>query len=651
MKNIVRVLHLEDNIPDAELVHSCLTEAGLLVEFKRVDTESGFVSALRDEHFDLVISDFALPGYSGRAALEYVHDNYPDVPFIFVSGTVGEDYAIESLLNGCTDYVLKTKMSRLIPAVTRALTEREEKLKRHAAEKSVRERDERFRALMENSNDGMAVFDLDGRVTMRSPANTRLLGWKEYKQDGGTIFDDMHPDDIPSLKSEIGRLSNVKGAQGRVVFRIRHGDGSWRWLEATLSNMLSDPAVNGIVSNFRDVTERLESEALLKQAQKMESLGTLAGGIAHDFNNILGIILGYSSLITRHIHDEERLSQSVSAIHSAAERGVGLVRQLLMFARKQESELAPVDVNEIVGEAFKLVSETFPKLIIPDLHKDGNIPSVLGDHVQISQCVFNLSVNARDAMMDRKDGKPAGGLLRVATGTASEEMLRKHGIPAEHKPYVTVSVSDTGIGMDDATVARIFEPFFTTKETGKGTGIGLATVFGVMKKHNGFIDVSTRPGEGSVFTLVFPAVQEAGKRGSGDSADASTGNHGNETVLVVEDEEMLRELLKDVLSDSGYKVLTAGSGTEALASIAANPDVALVISDVGLPGLDGMEVATRIKRGNPDVKVILASGFVDPAAANKIEDSRADGFVNKPYRVSEVLKIIRHTLDGNNKSA
>ena len=647
MNDPIRVLHLEDNIPDAHLVRSSLEEAGLICEFKRVDTESAFVSALRDELFDLVISDFSLPNYSGRSALKYVHDNYPDIPFIFVSGTVGEDYAIESLLNGCTDYVLKTKMSRLIPAVTRALKEREEKLKRHTAEDRVRERDKRFRALMENSNDGMVVFDIDGRVTMTSPANDRILGRNDYQPEGRLIYEIMSPDDIQSVRAEVARISKMPGTQGRIVFRARHGDGSWRWFEATFSNMLSDPAVRGIVANFRDVTERLESEALLRQAQKMESLGTLAGGIAHDFNNILGIILGYSSFITKHNHDEQKLAQSVSAIESAAKRGVGLVRQLLMFARKQDLELVPVDVNEVVAEVFKLISETFPKLIVPELNQDRHIPLVLGDHVQISQCVLNLCVNARDAMMDRNDGKPTGGKLRVSTGIASEEMLRKHGIVGSNTPYVTASVSDTGIGMDDATLSRIFEPFFTTKDTGKGTGIGLATVFGVMKKHNGFSDVSTKPGEGSTFTLLFPAVEEAERKAASDSPDTSTVNRGNETVLVVEDEEMLRELLRDVLSDSGYEVLTAASGTEALASIAANPNVALVVSDIGLPGLDGMEVTKRIKQDTPDVKVILASGFVDPAEKHRLEESRADGFVSKPYRVSEVLKIIRKALDGN----
>ncbi len=645
MSDSIHVLHLEDSLPDAELIRSNLEGAGIACAIKRVDTEKDFVTSLQTDKFDLVISDFSMPGYNGIAALQHLHAHYPNIPFIFVSGTLGEDHAIDSLLNGATDYVLKTKMGRLVPAVKRAVKENQEKLKRLEAEKALRQRDDRFRALIENSMDGMVVFDVNGQVTTRSPANVRLLGQGGYRPEGGSIFDRMHQDDIPRIKSEIERLRRVQGAQGRVTFKVLHGDGSWRWIEATFSNLLTDPIVKGIVSNFRDVTERIEAEAILRQAQKMESLGTLAGGIAHDFNNILGIILGYSSFITKRGVEEEKRQQCIASIRTAADRGVGLVRQLLMFARREESESIPLNMNDIVREVFKLVSETFPRVISVELETDENIGLVLGDHIQINQCVLNLCVNARDAMMDRQDGKPAGGSLKIRTGMADETMLKNRVVSPDHPPFVAISVTDTGTGMDEATVARIFEPFFTTKQKGKGTGIGLATVFGIMRKHNGFVDVSTKLGSGSTFTLCFPAVENTKGDHVADTEDSSENYRGSETILVAEDEETLRELLRDILVDKGYRVLTAENGTTAISILSENTDVALVLSDIGLPELDGIEVLARVKKERPGVFVILASGFMDPDETSTVEKSRADGFIQKPYKVNEVLKKIRETLD------
>ncbi len=647
MDRPLRILHLEDSAVDAEIVKADLESAGLKCDIVRVENEKDFIGALGLKQFDLIISDFSMPEYNGRDAMLYAHRNYPATPFIFVSGTVGEDYAIESLLNGATDYVLKTKMSRLVPAVKRAVEENQERLKNIEAEKTLRERDERFRALLENSMDGLVVFNQQGDVTSRSPANVRILGQDQYRTEGGNIFDNIHPDDVQMVRSKLAAVGSTEGAQGRLIFRNRHGDGTWRLLEATFSNMISDPRVNGIVSNFRDVTERVEAESVLRQAQKMESLGTLASGIAHDFNNILGIIIGYSSFISRHPGDSEKLPQGIAIIQKAAERGVGLVRQLLTFARKEESEFVPLQVNEIVTEAFKLVSETFPRVIKAELVIDKDLPLVVGDHVQINQCLLNLCVNARDAMMDRKDGDPSGGKLTITTRMADESILRSHAGEAGDLPYVAVSVSDTGTGMAPATVVRIFEPFFTTKEKGKGTGIGLATVFGIMKKHGGFVDVTTEIGVGSTFTLLLPASDSKGRAEEVEPVGLAANNQGNETVLVAEDEETLRELLRDTLTDSGYKVLTARDGNEALLLVSQNHDISLVLSDVGLPVLDGIEVLSRIKLTRPDLRVILASGFVEPETRDKMERSHADGFIQKPYRIVDVLEKVRRALDHN----
>ncbi len=645
MRDRLQVLHLEDDLRDAELIHLLLRRGGFTCDFRRVDTEEDFKRALAEVSYDLIISDFSLPTYNGKSALEYAHRWYSDTPFIIVSGTVGEDYAIESLLNGATDYVPKTKMSRLVPAVTRAVKEKQEKSRRRDAEEALQQRDRRFRALIENSLEGIEVFDEDGNVLYRSPANSYILGLQDYKPEGGSIFDRVHPDDLARMRSEIARIIRVDRGKATVAYRKKHGDGSWHWLESTFSNLKSEPTIGGIVSNFRDVTERREAEAALRQAQKMESLGTLAGGIAHDFNNILGIVLGYSALISKRKLNRGKFLECVNAIQSAAERGVGLVRQLLTFARKEELQFAPININDVVGEVFKLVSETFPKVVSMELTLDENVPLIVGDQIQINQCILNLCVNARDAMMDRKDGRPSGGKMKVLTRIADEQEVGSLAKDSFYSPFVAVAVSDTGVGMDEATRSRIFEPFFTTKEKGKGTGIGLATLFGVMKKHGGFVDVQTEPGTGTTFTLFFPTMVAGGDVTAAAGETTPEANRGSEKILVAEDEETLRELLKDALADKGYRVITAGSGTEALFLLSINSDVAMVLSDLGLPELDGIEVLRRIKQGNPGVTVILASGFMAPEEAAKIERLQVDGFIQKPYRVDEVTRKVREILD------
>lgn len=640
---VLKILHLEDNAMDAELIYEDLEKAGLSCDVTRVESKTEFTAALSKSNFDLIISDFSMPGYSGNDALIYVHEHFPDTPFIFVSGTVGEDYAIDSLLNGATDYVLKNKMSRLVPAVKRVIQESAEKNMRVKAESALSTSDRRFRALVENSLGGITVFDKDGMVTYRSPQNSIILGQENYLSSGGEVFDKVHPDDLSRLNAEIERLLTGNTDKLSTTFRYQHGDGSWRYLDATFSDLRNDPAVGGIVCNFLDVTDKREAEAALRQSQKMESLGTLAGGIAHDFNNILAIITGYSSFLMRKELDAEKFSQCVSSIQSAADRGVGLVRQLLMFSRKHESEFVPMKINDIVNEVFGLISETFPKVILSKLELAEHLPMIVADHVQVNQCLLNLCVNARDAMMDRNDDKPAGGTLVISTGTQARRVSSSEtGLV---RNFVSVSVGDTGTGMDDATRARIFEPFFTTKEEGKGTGIGLSTVFGVMKKHGGLIDVATELGVGTTFTLLFPVMTEQDHSSTNIPAETATAGGGTDKILVVEDEQTLRELLKDVLADKGYSVVTAGDGSEALTLASRHPDIAMIICDWGLPELDGIDVLQRLKETGSQMKMLIASGFVDPEDAKRIEKLRIDGLIQKPYKTNEVLTKIREVLE------
>lgn len=645
MSEMINVLHLEDNQMDAELIRDMLESAGFKCYLRRVDTENEFKKALEEESFDLVISDFTMPGYSGQNALKYVHLNYPEVPFIFVSGTLGEDYAIESLLNGATDYVLKTRMNRLVPAVSRAVAEMEERVKLKEMEKSLKERDARFRALIENSLDGVGLIDDDGNILYRSPANTRILGMTEYSQSGGNIYTGMHPEDIPVVKSKLNEIQKADGAKTEVTFRYKHSDGSWRWLEGTGSNLKSVEAIRGIVFNFRDVTERKESEALLKQAQKMESLGTLAGGIAHDFNNILAIINGYTSFLRRIVRDNEKGTMCLDSIASAAGRATDLVRQLLMFARKQDRLPGYIDVNDIVNELYKLIQETFPKQVRIETALGDAGTVIYGDHSEIHQLILNLCVNGRDAMMDRNDGKRAGGVLKISTAAVSEKAVKEKFPSFEDGECVCISVSDTGVGMDEETRARIFEPFFTTKPEGKGTGLGLSTVYGVVRSHGGQIDVISVPGEGTTFSVFIPMSPKTDLSADDLSEQEARMSGGNEKILVVEDEPGLREYLQSLLTLEGYTVVTAHDGEMAVSLFVSHKDVRLVLSDIGLPKIGGIDLMEAVKMIRPETPVILASGFLEESERRVMEEKGVKAFIQKPYDRNDLLRKIREALN------
>lgn len=645
MNQVINVLHLEDNPVDAELIRELLERADFKCNIRRVDTEVDFKSALEKGSVHLVMSDFTMPGYSGQAAMKYVHEKYPDIPFIFVSGTLGEDHAIESLLSGATDYVLKTRMSRLVPAVTRAVVEMSERVKLKEMEKALRDRDARFRALIENSLDGIALLDDHGNIAYRSPANTRILRRNEYRPSGGNIFDEMYPEDIPLVRSKLEATKDTEGLKTDITFRHRVPDGSLQWLEGTFSNLKSVREIGGIVFNFRDITDKKESEALLKQAQKLESLGTLAGGIAHDFNNILAIINGYTSFLRRIVKNDEKGVMCLDSIASAADRATELVRQLLMFARKQERLPTYLDVNDTIKELRKLLQETFPKQIRieTNLSKKGTV--IYGDRSEIHQLVLNLCVNARDAMMDRNDGKIAGGTLKISTSVESAETVKGKFPSFEGGECVCISVSDTGVGIDEETRSRIFEPFFTTKPVGKGTGLGLSTAYGVVKSHGGQIAVSSVLGEGTTFDIFIPSYHPDDVSADPDSREKERAAGGNEKILIVEDEPALRNYLHDLLTSEGYEIVAAQDGEVAVSSILSQKDIKLVLSDIGLPKIGGIDLLETIRLMRPNVPVILASGFLEESERKRMEQKGVKSFIQKPYDRNDLLRKIRSALD------
>ncbi|MBI2838032.1 MAG: response regulator [Acidobacteria bacterium] len=373
----------------------------------------------------------------------------------------------------------------------------------------------------------------------------------------------------------------------------------------------------------------------------LNSLGTLAGGVAHDFNNIVAIILGNASFIKGAVVTPQKLSRCVDSIEMAVQRGTGLVKQLLTFARKTDVLFESVQVNESIHEMVKMLKETFPKTIEFSLELDPRLACIPADRNQLYQVLLNLCVNARDAM-------PRGGRISIKTETVAGDALQNQFPDALEEQYVCITVVDTGAGIEKSVLGRIFEPFFMTKEPGKGTGLGLAVLDGVVKAHRGFVGVESQDGKGTAFKLYLPF-----QAGGAETFQAQERRHeeaagGTETVLLVEDEVMLQELVKTFMEAKGYLVLTASDGEEASAIYRTrHEEVALVLCDMGLPKLGGWEAYEKMKEINPSVKVLFAGGYVDSKLREEMMKAGVRDLVQKPYSPNDVLKRIREVLDGS----
>jgi len=507
---------------------------------------------------------------------------------------------------------------------------------RRRADEALRASEERFRALVENSSDAIVLVDAQGSVLYQSRSAERIVGYTAEERRGRNALELVHPDDRAAVAGKLGECRARPGSIVSAEFRGRRKDGGWLYLEGTAANRLSDPAVAAIVINYRDVSARRSLEEQLLQAHKMEAVGRLAGGIAHDFNNLLTAILGYGDLMLPKLHDPT-LRGKMQEIRKAAERASALTRQLLAFSRKQVLVPEVVEVGALIAELSKmlrrLIGEDVELVALP-----GPAPAaVRADRGQLEQVLMNLAVNARDAM-------PRGGKLTIEVAVADpDEAFRKDHPDVPRGSVVMISVSDTGQGMDAEVRKHIFEPFFTTKELGRGTGLGLATVYGIVKQSGGHVEVDTAPGRGTTFHIFLPAV-EAPPPAPAPSLDAVVG--GSETVLLVEDEAALRSLAQEILRDQGYKVMAAGSGPEALAIAGSHPAaIDLLVTDVVMPGMDGRELADRLLPIHPETRCLFMSGYTDDAIVRRGVREEGMPFLQKPFTIDALALKVREVLD------
>ena len=549
----LRILHLEDSDLDAELIEAELENLDHPFVIERVMTREEFAAAAVPCRHDVILADYVLPTFDGVSALGIARDQCPDVPFIFCSGTLGEDVAVEALKNGATDYVGKQRLDRLSRTIVRALAEARAKADKVAAQAELRA--------------------LNDTLELRIAERTQELA--EANAD---------------LKREIG--------------------------------------------------ERERAEDALRLNQRLEAVGQLTSGVAHDFNNLLTVISGNIEFLERAVSDD-RSKRRLSMMKGAADRGARLTAQLLAFSRRQRLEPTPVGLNDTVASMRDLLQSSIGGAVQIETTLQADLWPALIDATQIELVILNLAINARDAMA-------VGGRLTIET--ANVVVTGAPSRPEQPQPgeYVMVAVSDTGTGMRPEVLARVFEPFFTTKEVGRGSGLGLAQVFGFVKQSGGGIRIDTVLGEGTSIKVYLPRVVDAGtvpaEKAKPVDCALSHPPGSKPTVLVVDDDAEVREVTATRLIEAGHEVREASSGLQALAALEADPCVDLVVLDFAMPGMNGAEAAIEIRKRWPGLPVLFVTGFADTTALTLAGAGGADAVILKPFRNGELERKVAGAL-------
>jgi len=505
-------------------------------------------------------------------------------------------------------------------------------------EQALGEQDMRFQSLISHSNDIIVLLGPSGTLMYVSPSLDRILGYPPGTWLNRPVLDLVWPDDVQIARELLSRGEASPRVELPFQLRVRHADGGLRWLEGSGTNYFDDPGIGGVVVNARDTTERRRLEVQFLQAQKMESVGQLAGGVAHDFNNLLTVISGQASLALMRVQRDDPTRQSLLEIEKAAESAAGVTRQLLAFSRKQLINPTVLTPALAVADMESMLARLIGETIAVTVERAADPWTVRMDQGQIEQVVMNLAVNARDAM-------PDGGRLTIRVGNAvlGPDYVRLHP-QAVAGEYVVISVVDTGIGMKPELIERIFLPFFTTKPVGRGTGLGLASVHGIVSQNGGHVDVESHVGVGTTFHVYLPRA--AGPAAPQKPPALPNLPTGTETLVVVEDEEALRVLAASLLGRLGYTVLTFGSGAEALAGVSTSPrPIHLLLTDVVLGGMSGRVLAERLREIRPELKVLFMSGYTEDVVLRHGVLAGEMAFVAKPFSMETLAKRVREVLD------
>jgi two-component system, cell cycle sensor histidine kinase and response regulator CckA len=633
MNATLSILIVEDSEDDLLLLLRELRRGGYALDYLRVETATEMQAALDRQSWDIVIADYSLPTFSAPEALKLSQQHRHDLPFIIVSGTIGEETAVAAMRAGAHDYLLKDNLTRLLPAVERELRESQERRQRLWAEQALRESEERFRQLAENITE--SVFWMADPKAQRflyvSPAYERI--WGSSSESLYTNFRDwigaVHSDDRSGVENNL--LEQSLHGNCDEEYRIIRPDGSLRWIRDRSFPICDHQGIPYRAVGFaEDITVRKSTEAMLRRTERLESLGTLASGIAHDLNNILTPIIGIVQLLPLKLTNlDEQSKRLLQVLDQSAHRGADLVKQILSFSSGIEGKSVSTTVSHLLLEIQRIVQQTFPKNIKFSMELPEDLWLIAADETLLHQVFLNLCVNARDAM-------PNGGDLSItAENLVIDEYYSHVNLEAHAGNYVAITVMDSGTGIPPHVLDHIFDPFFTTKDIGKGTGLGLSTVMGILKSHRGFIDVYSEVDQGTRFKVFLPAT-EVVERTVVNRPEPVLGR--GELILIVDDEVAIQEITQATLEAHGYQTITANDGIEAIALYAERKqEISVVLLDMMMPLLDSSAIIQTLRNLNPEVQIIAISGLATTELVDKVMAEGVKAFLAKPFTTSDLL--------------
>jgi two-component system, cell cycle sensor histidine kinase and response regulator CckA len=633
----ISILILEDNPADAKLMLHQLHKAGFNVRSNIARSPEEFKTLAGARHYTLVLADYYVPSWTGLDALRWLRRLGYTMPVILVTGSLGDEQAVECLKEGASDYVLKERIERLPVAVNQALKEQQLREERDQAEREMRASERQYRLLFNSNPQPMWVYDMESlRILAVNDAAIEHYGYTREEFLSFTLKDIRPPEEVPKLLASVEEYRQKGPSRDAGVWKHRKKDGKIIYVKITEGQLDFIDYRAGLVC-VEDVTERQILEQQFLQAQKMEAVGRLAGGVAHDFNNLLMVMSSSAHLLQDRKDNPEVVNKYADQIRHAADKAAALTRQLLAFSRQQVLQPTILDINSIISDLLKMLPRLLGEDIDIVLGLDPKLGRVSADRGQIEQVIVNLAVNARDAM-------PSGGKLSIETANVEldGEYTDRHQVRAKPGSYVMLAMSDTGTGMSHEIQARIFEPFFTTKELGKGTGLGLATVYGIIKQSDGLIWVYSEPGRGSSFKIYIP---RAGGNVHSDRVDRDQAPvYGTETILLVEDEQALRQVTVDYLESKGYRLLQAQNGPEAVKlSQSFDGVIDFLVTDMVMPGFGGPLLAQAILSHRPHIRVIFVSGYTDRTVTEEILSNGAV-FIQKPFSLDVLALKIRSMI-------
>jgi PAS domain S-box-containing protein len=650
MEERITILYLEDKSLDVELIRSTLTEGGLSFNLIEVAEKEDYIATLKNDYIDVILADYTLPSFNGISALRIAKQFCDDVPFIFVSGTLEEKVAVDTLKEGATDYVIKDRLYRLLPSIIRAIQERKDLQERKKAEEELRESEKNYRLLANNASDVIWVTDLNLNLTYVSPSVERMRGYTQEEVMALPVKKSFTPGSwkllLSVFKEDLTKedKGEIDLQQSRTVELMQYcKDGSTIWIEATTRFLRDENGkAAGVLGISRDITKRKEAEAeqerlyaQLQHAQKMEAIGTMAGGIAHDFNNILGSISLNAEMVYEDIVNHPEARYSTEQILKASQRAKRLIEQILTFSRDKKVEQKLIQIDIIVEETLKMLRSMIPTTISIQKEFSENLWAIFANPTHIQQLVMNLCTNASQAMEN-------GGSLTVKLSNVDMDQSPPD---SDLKPgsYVELIIKDSGHGITSENKKRIFDPFFSTKQAGDGTGLGLSVVHGIVLSNNGSITVDSKPDKGTSFEILFP---KANGTGEAMETDMLTMKTGTEKLLFIDDEDSIVDAGQRMLERLGYDVTTQTDSIEALELFGRYPeDFDLVITDTTMPHMSGMELSSKLMEIRPDIPIIICTGYSHLLTFEKAKAIGIKDYVMKPFEKQVMANTIRNVLD------